>query len=258
LGAPTAYAAVAKLGPGSRAEFPITSPLSADHLTYIAYTELSGHPLFNGGKPRTWQASVQGRLQDIGAPYVAPTLVAFGVRSLVVNDFIYRRNGADVPPNTLRGLVLIHTDPDRRVFRVAANPPSVIGVPGDGFDQAEFESGGYAQWLLGSNGTIALFNRTDRPVQVSVEMPASSFAVDRTLVIARNGTLVLRAKVGTNPRLVRFQTVAAPGISRLDVSSSEPPTSIGETLHIADPRVVSLRLGGLTVRPRGGAPFRLG
>jgi hypothetical protein len=258
LGTPPAYAVVAELGRGSRAEFPVTSPLSADHLTYIAYTELSGHPLFNGGKPRTWQASVQGRLQNIEAPFIAPTLAAFGVRWLVVNDFIYRRNNGYRPPDTLRGLTLIHRDPDRRVFRVESSPPSVIGVPGDGFDQAEFENGGYAQWLLGSSGTIALFNRTDRPVPVSVELPASSFAVDRTVLIARDGNTVLRAKVGTNPRPIRFQTVAAPGVSKLDVSSPEPPTSIAETLHIPDPRVVSLRLGGLTVRPRGGAPFRLG
>lgn len=254
---PPVYDVLRAKGPGARVEYPITTPYTFDHYRYIAFTEASGRPLMNGGKLYTWQGGLDGRMRDPSRRWVAPMLAWLGVRWVVVHDDEYRNGGTEPPPR-VRGARQVYRDPSSSLWRVRAAPPQVAVIPADNWGDAEPRPGGWSQWLGSHEGSLLVVNRRARPARVTVTMSLGSFAEPRPFAFHADGRTLWTGTIATTPTPVSFAYTAPPGESRISLTSPMPATSIGQTLHIPDPRSVSVQVGGITVHGDGVPAFTLG
>jgi hypothetical protein len=254
--APPVYGLVATApGEGARVEYPLASPASAEHLLYIFRTEAARRPLMNGGKPGTAGGSFSGRLIDLGKPWVPRTLASLDVRYAIVHRGLYAGN---VAPTPAPGMRLVGRRGGDLLYEVTARPAPVVAVPGAGFGGVEPNTlGRFEQWLGAQDGTIAVLNATDAPRAVELRTTAWNFNRPRTLTI-REGDRVLFRRLVPLSIPVRFRMTAPPGLTELAVHTSRPPDRIGDILHNADFREVTVRMAGIQVRGAGMRPFEVG
>lgn len=251
---PPVYTLAAAQPPGARVEYPLVPPEQARHLLYIFYTEAAERPLMNGGKLESVGGSLNGRLADPGQPWVPASLAALGVRYAVLHEAAYEP-GAILPD---RGFELVGRESGSALYRVTAAPVELLAVPGDGFGRAEQQPDGrYEQWLHSREGTLAIFNSSDRAVRVELRARVSSFSRPRQLTVHQSGEVLLRRVIDA-PTTIRLSALAHPGLTELRLATNIGPDNIGRVLGNGDPRDVSLRFSGVRIDSAQTEPFRLG
>lgn len=140
------------------------------------------------------------------------------------------------------------------VLLLTAAGPSSGGRPLEvatrsGFGQIDVREDGRTRWLEADAGRLVVTVR-ERPRPVVLALELSSFARERRVTLSVGGRTVGGGTVPTG----RFATLTAalgtlpPGRHEVLVTAVPGPRSIAETIGIPDPRLVSVRVRGLTVR----------
>lgn len=231
----------------ARVEYPLVPPTSGRHLAYIFYTEGSGHPLMNGGRPGTVEAGIQGRLADPTRRFVAPALAALGVRWAIVHGDAYA--GQPVP-EPKAGFALVGRSTTDSLYRVTAKPAVAIAVPGENFDVIEPAAGGRStQWMLAKRGTVTILNPGAEPVALTLRFTVGSFARARRFTVARGASVLARGRADATPTPVVLSLTAPPGGTDLTVATPTRPDSIAKVLGLPDARRVSLQLSDIQLTP---------
>jgi hypothetical protein len=250
---PPVYRAVAALpGEAPRVEYPLSTPLTIEHLVYIFQTEAAGRPLVNGGRPQSWTGGLQGRLADPTAPWTAPVLAAIGARYAVVHP-----QQDPLPGSGFRRLGEYSFG--QSLYEVTAAPARVFAVPGDGFGLAEPTPGGrFTQWLERSEGTLVVYNAARRVAAVRISFTASPFAGPRTMILRHRGRAIATARL-TGPRRIVADIRAKPGVNAVQLTVDPAPTAIADAVPgSTDPRSVAVQLSGVTVEGPGSDVITVG
>lgn len=255
---PPVYEALAKKSPGGRIEYPLELPAHPAHYQYILYTQGPQHPLVNGGKRATWQGSLQQRLRNPQDPWVAPVLSALGAPWMIVHDAPYTASG--MPPlAAIPGAEQVWEGSGDRLFRITATTPQLFAFPGAGFDMAEPAGPRrYDQWMLGTQGSLVVINRTRRTARATLSFNISSFFRGRTVTIKQGPRVLWRGTVLGAPQRVRLRVAARPGRTVLPITATGPADSLAERLGVPDGRVVSLRISGIATSSPGTGTFTVG
>lgn len=241
------YDLLAAQGDGApRAEYPIVPPTVGRHLGYIFFTEGSKHPLMNGGRAGTVEASLQaGLLQDPSRGNVAPALAALGVRWAIIHGDAY---GGQPPPTPGAGFRLVGRWSTDSLYRVVAAPAPALAAPSAGFDVPEPAADGHStQWMMGRRGTLTILNPGTRPVDLRLAFTVGSFARPRTFTIRNGGRVLVRRRTDGAGVRVTIPLRAAPGATTLHVTTPTPADSIAKVLGIPDPRSVTLQFSEIEV-----------
>lgn len=228
-----------------RVEYPLVPPTSGRHLAYIFYTEGSGHPLMNGGRPGTVAAGIQGGLTDPSFTNVAPALAALGTRWAIVHGDAYAGQPVPVPG---KGFRLVGRSTTDALYEVTAAPAIAIAAPSVGFGTAEPAGGGRStQWMLGRRGDLTVFNPSSRPVDVTLRFSVASFARPRDFTIRNAGRVVARGRAGDAAVDVVIPLRTRPGETVLKVSTPTKADAIAKVLGVPDARSVSLQFSNIEV-----------
>lgn len=250
---PPVYRAVAGLpGDAPRVEYPLSTPLTIEHLVYIFQTEAAGRPLVNGGRPQSWTGGLHGRLADPAAPWTARVLAALGTRYAVVHPQQDPRPGSGFR-------LLGEYEFGQSLYEVAAPPARVFAVPGDGFGLVEPAARGrFTQWLERSKGTLVVYNSTPRAARVRISFTAAPFAGARTLILRDRGKAVATTRL-TEPRRIGADLRVEPGVNALEIAVDPAPTPIADVVPgSADPRSVAVQISGVTVEGPGSEAITVG
>jgi hypothetical protein len=229
-----------------RVEYPIVPPTVGRHLAYIFFTEGSKHPLMNGGRAGTVEASLQGGLlQDPSRSNVAPALAALGVRWAIVHGDAY---GGGPVPTPGAGFRLVGRWSTDSLYRVVAAPAPAIAAPSGGFDIPEPTPDGHStQWMMGKRGTLTVLNPGTRPLDLVLRFTVGSFARPRTFTIREGGRVLARRTTDGAGVRIAIPLRVQPGATDLSVTTPTAADSIAKVLGIPDPRSVSLQFSEIDV-----------
>jgi hypothetical protein len=150
--------------------------------------------------------------------------------------------GLPNPGRPGRAFRFVTEDPYIALYELRQRGPNVLVTPGDGFGPPEVGAGGRSHWLLEPDGTVKL-RGSCAPCVGTVAMTVGSFVgVRRVTVRGPEGNVLASARVSRPQRLrfpLRFDRKA-----ELRIEAEPGPQSISEATGSADPRSVSVSVGG--------------
>jgi hypothetical protein len=234
---PEVYEALRSAPRGIVAVYPF-SPADADQ-GVVFDRPAHGMPLFNGARVGTESATAKSDLAALSDPGNAARLAALGVRYVVV------KGGAKDawqprPEQRFAGLRVMNRARDGTLFRVVAEPATVVALSRHGFWSPERVGTTFYRWLTSQEARVELRGRCE-PCIGTLRFEAASFAQTRTLTIRQGDRVLSRRRIGTSSTAVSVFVVFRRR-TELTLSTDPGPQSIQETTGMVDDRDVSIQI----------------
>ncbi len=230
-----------------RVEYPLAAPITGTHLGYIFQTEAARRPLINGGRDGGIGFALNTDLRNPADPATPRALAALGARWMVLHTAQMPEGTSERLAPGFRRVGRWGTD---ELYRIIADPAPAVAAPADGFGPVDPFGVDLApqRWLETGTGTIDVYNPSDAPVSVTVDLRAYSFATPRRLTIRQGDRIVFNRSVSPDGTVVGFDISAPAGISSLTVETTPGPVRVGSVTETDDQRMVSVMLSRVDVR----------
>jgi hypothetical protein len=250
--APNTYERLAQLPRGIAVEYPL---LPAEQSIYgdVFYQAWHDQPILNGYYVGAEENRAL-RMTDLSDPRTADGLQALGVRYVLVRRDL-KAAGLPNPGRPGRAFRFVTEDPYIALYVLRHRGPNVLVTPGDGFGPPEVGVEGRSHWLLERDGTLKL-RGSCAPCVGTVALTVGSFAGARQVTVRGSAGRVLAAARVSEPQRLRFP-LRFDREAELKIEAEPGPRSISEATDSADPRSVSISVGGTSFKfrqPRSGAP----
>lgn len=224
------------------AEYPMITKEEKLQRKYFKYQDTYKKRLLN----KLISASFIGKkdigLEDPAREEIAPLLGYMKVEYVVVHTDMYRDEFLDfliISKNS--HLELVKVFEDTLVYRVRAEPKSLVIVPAKNFYPLEVWSDGKKRRWMTNNGRISLIKMGETEDKISLGFFAESFYKTRTLEIFLNDELVETTEIPPWPKgIVLRDLKVKPGVNIISLRCPEGPEKISARLGTLDDRQVSI------------------
>ncbi len=238
LRVPGIYARLAKLPPGTYADYPLGPADQRPDYHDLFYQHYAGHPAVNGYPAGSVYAGRDQALADLSVPDVGSQLAALGVRYVLVERHPLPPFVEPPPPGP--GFVELASDSYAVLYR---NDSAVVTPidPSSGFSDQEGDPHASFRWIDAPTAVLRI--QADCSVCNGVlTFGSSSFARPRLLTVrdAATGRVLARTTVGMSATItVRLHFSRTTTIS---LTTAPGPQSIAQTTGSQDQRHVSVNV----------------
>jgi hypothetical protein len=221
---PTEYVWLHEHPGGIVADYPL-KPAVFPNYSPLLYSEMDGHPSFQGYVSGSVSETVKLGLADLRESGTAPELAALGVRYIVVHP---GQPGGNAASLLGQHYVLRYASARGDIWQVGATPPQARVDTLDGFDPLQGSPGAEYRWIIGP-AVLGLTAQQCASCHAGVTFTSTSNRYPRTLTVrqASSGRVLARARVPANGSVrIRVADITlAGGRARLLLSTDIPPTA---------------------------------
>ncbi|MFC2172384.1 hypothetical protein ACFLU6_07100 [Acidobacteriota bacterium] len=182
-----------------------------------------------------------GRCQDCGEPGIGGKLASLGYTHMLVRGDSPLGAWLTQQPSP-QGLKRRRIFEDSIVFEVVAEPPPLFVREISGFHWREYLGARTYRWM-GEHGTINAYNRTEHPLNASLELVLAAFPEPRHLKVSLNGRAAGQLDVDKEPSTFHLGPFRLkPGSNMLRLSPLKPPVTADKVLRNGDLRAITVAL----------------
>ena len=239
---PSIYTALKSQPEGIVAEYPLGLAVTQRDNFATWHQDAHGFPLFNGWRAKSESETMKLDLDDLEDRRTIPALAQLGVRYIVIQRLITPPPNLPKPGSRVNGLELLDEDWFGAVYRVTAQPATVIALSKRGFDHVEAGPDGIWRWMILQNAQLDI-RGSCAPCDARLTFRAGpGYNVPRRIIVRdARGRVLARRRVAQTKTLVtvplRFSRHTT-----VTISTDPPPKPAYELGPLPDARPLGVRL----------------